>query len=602
MKNNSKTKIPTRNEVDDQYKWSLKDMITNPTQWQSIYDQCTKSIKKIATYQHRICESSTTLYSCLTLRDDLFIQFETLYVYSNMNFHEDTTNNDMQILVQKANTLKAKVEEATSFIEPEILEKELTDIEFFISQEPQLKVYTHYFNDLFRKKKHILSRTEEALLAKASDFSSSVQNIFSMYNEADIKFPNIQDDMGRTVELTKGRYINFLESKNRQVRKDAFNGLFSTYNNHRNTLASIYISNVKKHVFYKNARNFSSSLEASLFENNIPTKVYTQLIDTVGDYLPKMHQYIAIRKRALKLDTIDYYDLYTPIIDSIDTKTTYPQAKETVIKSLEVLGQEYTSLLKHAFNNNWIDVYENKGKRSGAYSWGTYSAHPYVLLNYSNTLKDMFTLTHEMGHALHSYYSNKNQAYINSNYTIFLAEVASTVNEALLMAYLKSTTTDQKMKLYLINYFMEQFRGTVFRQTMFAEFEKITHELVEAGESLTADKLCEIYYDLNVKYYGKSMAENDLIGIEWARIPHFYYNFYVYQYATGYSSAIALSQKILNNPSSVDFYFEFLKSGGSDYSMNILRNSGVDMGSQEPIASALDVFSSLVDEMDSIIE
>ncbi|TCT12307.1 oligopeptidase F [Natranaerovirga pectinivora] len=592
-------KIPLRSEIDDTYKWCLNDIISSLETFENIYNSCLENLKEIALFKDHLTKNASDLLRCLQLKDTLLMDLETLYVYSNMTLHEDTTNNHSQVLSERASNLQSIITQGLSFIEPELIELTSEKISALTKEEPSLKTYEHYLNNLLRKKEHILSKELEALLSKATDFSTSIQTIFSMFNEADIKFPEIIGEEGNPVELTKGRFISFMESKDRRVRKDAFEALLSTYNNHRNTLAAIYTSSVKKHVFYKNARRFSSSLEASLYENNISTEVYTQLISTVNDYLPTMHRYVDLRKRVLKLEDIHFYDLYTPMIKDVRTTISYSDAKNTVKDALMPLGQDYIDLLDIAFDNRWIDVYENKGKRSGAYSWGTYNSHPYVLLNFDDSIKNMFTLAHEMGHALHSYLSNKNQAYVNSHYSIFLAEVASTVNEALLMQYLLAKTEDPSTKLYLLNYYMEQFRGTVFRQTMFAEFEKITHEIVENGDPLTSEKLCEIYYDLNIKYYGPQLNTDRLIEIEWARIPHFYYNFYVFQYATGYSAAIALSKKILTEgASAVNAYLEFLKSGGSDYSLEILKKAGVDMTSSIPITSALDEFEKIVSEME----
>jgi oligoendopeptidase F len=592
-----------RDDLDDKFKWKLTDLLSSPQEWQETYETCINLSNQIIEFKNLLSSNAQTLYECLNIRDKLLIATEKLYVYSHMKLHENTKNPDSQALAQKATALEAKIDQSIAFIEPELISLSKEDFDLFYQKEPKLSTYKHYLNNLIRKKEHILTQAEEELLAKATEFSSSIGDIFSMYNEADLKFPSIKDEKNNSVELTKGRYLSFMESSDRRVRQDAFKAMFSTYEQHKNTLAAIYTSHIKKHIFYKDARKFNSSLEAALFENNIATSVYDQLIKTVHDYLPVMHRYVSLRKKILNVDELHFYDLYTPIIKNTSFNITYDAAKIIVKDSLKILGDEYVHLLDYAFNNRWIDVYENEGKRSGAYSWGTYSTHPYVLLNHTDNLKSMFTLAHEMGHALHSYYSKENQTFINSKYKIFLAEVASTVNESLLMEHLMLTTEDHSMKLYLLNYYMEQFRGTVFRQTMFAEFEKTTHSLMEQGEPLTADNLCKLYLDLNMKYYGTDIYADPLIAMEWARIPHFYYNFYVYQYATGYSAAIALSKRIIKEGfTAIDSYLNFLKSGGSDYPLNLLKQAGVDMTTSQPIASALNVFENLVNEMERTLQ
>lgn len=425
------------------------------------------------------------------------------------------------------------------------------------------------------------------------------QNIFTMLNDADIRFGEITDADGETVPLTKGRYVTFLENSDRRVRKEAFTSLYNTYFSQKNTLAATYAASVKSDVFFAKARNYSSARKMALADDNIPLSVYDNLIDTVHQYLPLMHRYVALRKKLLGLDEVHMYDLYAPLVSEANVKITFEEAKETVLRALDVLGTTYTDALKMGMESGWIDVYENEGKRGGAYSWGSYGVHPFVLLNHNDTVNSMFTLAHEMGHALHSWFTWQTQPYLYSGHKIFVAEVASTCNEALLMEYLLNTTKDQNMRKYLVNYYLEQFRGTLFRQTMFAEFEKITHEMVENGEPLTWENMNQIYHDLNRLYFGDDIVIDPQIDIEWARIPHFYNAFYVYQYATGYSAAIALSRKILTEGQpAIDAYLDFLSKGDSEYSIDLLKGAGVDMSKKDAIENAMVVFERLLDEME----
>ncbi|MFY9120558.1 MAG: oligoendopeptidase F, partial [Syntrophomonadaceae bacterium] len=467
--------------------------------------------------------------------------------------------------------------------------------------EPELAVYAHYFDELFRQKEHILSEKEERLLAMSADLSSASNNIFTMLNNADIKFPHIRDENGQEVELTKGRYGRFMESRDRRVRQEAYEGLYSTYKGLSNTLAATLSSSVKRDIFYARARNYPSALHAALDQDNVPVDVYDQLINSVHGHLDSMYRYMKIRKKMLQVDPLYMYDIYVPLVREFDMKVPYEEAKEITLKGLKPLGDEYLSVLRQGYERRWIDVYENQGKTSGAYSWGTYNTHPYVLMNYDDKLDDLFTLAHEMGHSLHSYYSNQTQPYVYSSYSIFVAEVASTVNESLLIDHLLKNTNDPQEKMYLLNHYLEQFRGTVFRQTMFAEFEKLTHERVEAGDALTPEALGELYRELNKKYYGPDVVMDDNICVEWARIPHFYSAFYVYKYATGFSAATAIKQSILEEGQpAIDRYLDFLKSGSYDYPINLLQKAGVDLTTPEPVEKALNYFTQLLDEFEKM--
>ncbi|MFO7611152.1 MAG: oligoendopeptidase F, partial [Clostridia bacterium] len=457
-------------------------------------------------------------------------------------------------------------------------------------------------NEILRRKAHTLSAEGEEILAKSSEATSGPQEIFSMFNNADIKFPGIEDEEGARVELTKGRYITFMESKDRNVRKAAFDALYDTYAGYKNTLAAAYTSSIKAMKFYSEARGYASSLEASLDADNITTDVYENLVGVINDNLGLLHRYVKVRAGALGMDKINMCDIYVPLVVQDDSKYTFEQACDTVAESLGALGGEYVSLLRKGFESGWIDVYENKGKTSGAYSWGTYMSHPFVLLNYQGTLDNIFTLAHEMGHSLHTYYSCATQPYIYSGYKIFVAEVASTVNEILMIRHMLAKTTDEGKRAYLINHFLETFRGTVFRQTMFAEFEKQCHGSYGRGMPMSGDDLCSVYHGLNGKYHGSSCENDEKIKYEWSRIPHYYRSFYVYKYATGFSAAAAIVKMIEEEGKpAVDRYMEFLKAGDSGYPLDILRKTGVDLSTPAPIEAGMRMFAELLDEFAAII-
>ncbi len=583
-----------RNEVDPKFKWSIEDLYENDNKWQSEFDSVKNDIEKFKSYSDKI--NTDNLYDCLKIRDSISNKVESLYVYANLKAYEDSTNTFYQELSDKADGLITIYSSAISFIEPAILSMNEDDINKALNEN--LGEYSHYIKDILRNREHILTADKEELIAQVYEIANSPSNIFYMLNNADIDFGEIENSKGEKKKLTHGSYTSFLESSDRVLRKNAFKALYDTYFKQKNTLAAIYSASVKKDVFNARVRKYDTCLNSALFVNNIPTSVYTELIKTVNKHLYLMHRYISLRKKVLELDDLSMYDIYTPIVADVDTPITYEQAKTTVLEALRPLGEEYCYVLKKALNEEkWVDIYENAGKRSGAYSWGSYGTHPYVSLNYADNLDSMFTLAHEMGHAMHSYYTWSNQPVVYGDYTIFVAEVASTVNEALLMQYLLKTTKDKNKKNYLLNHFMDQFRGTLFRQTMFAEFELAVHQMAEKGEALTFDNMCEIYYELNKKYYGDDIIINDEIKWEWARIPHFYTAFYVYQYATGYSAAIALSNRILNE-NGTDDYINFLKGGSSKYSIDLLKGAGVDMTTSAPVENAMEVFKGLIEEME----
>lgn len=591
--------VMKRSEVPQEDRWKLEDLFGSKAEWEREYELVLQLLEKMKQYHGKLSDAKT-LSACFELEDDISLHTERLYVYANMRHHEDTAEPQYQSLSEKSKQLTVTVGEALSFMTPEILALSDEQLDKLIA-DPALASYSFTLTEMKRQKAHVLSKQEEALLAQVGSMSKAPESIYSMLNNADMKFPKIKNEKGEEVELTHGRYIQFLESRNADVRKAAFEAVYGTYRGQRNTIAATLNANVTKNLFYARARKYPSTLEMYLYGDNIPKEVYTNLINTIHKHLPLMHRYMKLRKQLLNVDELHMYDLFAPVVDEFDMNITFDEAKATVKESLKPLGEKYLEALQEGFNNGWIDVYENEGKRTGAYSWGAYGTHPYVLLNHKDNLNSMFTLTHEMGHALHSYHSDNNLPYRDAQYTIFLAEVASTLNEALLMDYMLKKTNDKKEKMYLLAYYIDQFRTTVFRQTMFAEFEMIIHERAEKGEALTPQLLCEVYYDLNKKYYGDDMIVDKDIEMEWARIPHFYTSFYVYKYATGFSAAQSFAKQILDDGQpAVERYLGFLKSGGSDYSINILKKAGVDMSTPTPIEEGMSLLESLIEEMEQM--
>ncbi|PNQ81464.1 oligoendopeptidase F [Paenibacillus sp. F4] len=593
------SEIVKRADAPVENTWKLEDLFPNRKAWDQEYEEVKKLAKKAEQFQGKL-NSAESIGNCFKLEDELSLKTERVYVYAHLHHDEDTAEPTYQGLSQKAKKLGVEVSESLSFVTPEILALPDHQLDAFI-EDPKLADYRFTLQEMKREKAHILGKTEEALLAQVGNLAQAPQTIFGMLNNADLKFPKIKDENGKEVELTHGSYIQFLESPHREVRERAFKAVYDTYAKNKNTIASTLSANVNKNIFYSRVRKYPSVLEMSLYGDNIPKEVYTNLIDTIHESLPLLHRYMKLRKKLLGVDELHMYDLFAPLVDEYKMDITYEDAKKQTKEGLKPLGADYLASLQKGYDERWIDVYENENKRTGAYSWGAYGTHPYVLLNHKDNLNSMFTLAHEMGHALHSYYSDNALKYRDAQYTIFLAEVASTTNEALLMDYLLNKSTDPKEKMYLLTYYADQFRTTVFRQTMFAEFEKIVHERAEQGESLTPQLLSEIYYDLNVKYHGPGMKVDKDIEMEWARIPHFYNSFYVYKYATGFSAATSFSKQILEEGQpAVDRYLGFLKSGGSDYSINILKKAGVDMSSPQPIREAMSVFEEVITEMEKL--
>lgn len=595
--------IPERHEVPKELTWNLEAIFATDEKWEKAVEAVTAQIPNIANYQHTLAQSADNLYELFQLQDNIGEQIGKIYTYANMRSDEDTANAKYQAMKQQAESLLTAAYSQMSFIEPEILQIDEVRIDGFLQEKPALKKYEKVLDDILRQRKHTLSDREEMLLSEASEALQTPSLTFTMLNNADLTFPTIQDEHGEDVQLTHGRYIRFLESQDRSVRKKAFQTMFNTYGKYKNTFASILSGNVKKDNFYAKVRHFDSARHAALDRNKIPEVIYDNLIEAVNEKLPLLHRYTELRKKVLQLDELHMYDLYTPLVQDIDMKVTYDEAKEHVTNSLTPLGEEYVDIVRQGFNNRWVDVVESKGKRSGAYSSGAYGTQPYILMNWQDKVNDMYTLTHEFGHSVHSYYTRKHQPYRYGNYSIFVAEVASTCNEALLSDYLLHHLEDEKEKLYILNYFLEGFRGTVFRQTMFAEFEHDIHVQAQNGVPLTAEKLTEMYYALNEKYFGENVVVDDEIGLEWARIPHFYYNYYVYQYATGYAAATSLAQQILTERDvAVNRYKQFLKAGSSEYPIEVLKKAGVDMNSKQPIIDALDVFEEKLNEFERLIQ
>ena len=587
-----------RKDIDDKYKWKIDLMYSTKESIEVDIKRIKSYINQIKEYKGILVDNKENLYKALNISEKASQLLQHLYVYTHMKQHEDTRINENQAMATKIDMLSTELSTASSYIVPEIIAIDEAKLKEYL-EDDKLSFYKKYIDEILREKPHTLSEKEEEILAAVSDLTSVPENAYDMLSYADMEFPEIENEDGKIVKLTHSNFSTFLKSKNAKVRKDAFDAMYKTYDKYKNTFASMLYGGIKSEIFYSKARKYESALYASLFQDDISVDVYNNLIKAVYENLDSLNKYVEIKKKFLGLEEIHMYDLYVPLTENFDMKIPYEEAQEIILNALKPLGEEYLGLVKRAFAENWIDVYENEGKQGGAYSWGSYDSHPYILMNYKDDLNSLFTLIHELGHSMHSYYSKKTQPYLYSGYKIFVAEVASTLNELLLINYLLEKADSKEERIYLLNYYLEQFRTTVYRQTMFAEFEKLTHASVEDGNPLTAKEFNDIYYDLNKKYYGNSTVVDEYIQLEWARIPHFYSNFYVYKYATGFSAASALSQKILTEgKEAVDKYIEFLKSGGSDYPLNQLRAAGVDMEKKESVDKALEVFKELVDKLE----
>ncbi|WP_297132696.1 oligoendopeptidase F [Terrisporobacter sp.] len=587
-----------RNQIENKYKWSIDEMYPDSQAIEKDIQKLKELIEECKKFKGILADNEGNLYKALNLSEEASRILQNLYVYTHMKSHEDTRINKNQADATKTDMLSTELSMATSYIVPEIISIDSNKLETYLQNE-KLSHYKKYIDDILRLKPHTLNEREEELLAAVSDLSGVPENVYDMLSFADLQFPEIEDEEGKKVRVTHSNFSLFLKSKNQRVRKDAFEALYSIYNQYKNTFASTLYGGIKGEIFYAKIRKYESALQASLFQDDVSVEVYDNLIEAVHENLHTLNEYSELKKKFLGLDKINMYDLYVPLTDNFDMEIPYEKAQEIILEALKPLGEEYLENVKKAFDEGWIDVYGNEGKQGGAYSWGSYDSKSYILMSYKDDLNSLFTLIHEMGHSMHSYYSKNNQPYLYSGYKIFVAEVASTLNELLLINYLLENAKSKEERVYLLNYYLEQFRTTVYRQTMFAEFEKICHSKVENGEPLTAEDFTNIYYDLNKLYYGESCKVNEEIGLEWARIPHFYSNFYVYKYATGFSAASALSKQILEEgEGAVERYKEFLKSGGSEFPLDQLRKAGVDMEKKESVDKALHVFKDLVEKLE----
>ena len=594
-------KIPERNEIEEQYKWAIHDIYATDELWEEDLKKAKEMIPVAAAFAGKLGENAENLLAYMQLEEKIEVIADSLGNYAMRKSDEDSRDSKYQAMVGRLMSTYVELNAASAFSTPEIMAISDETMEEFYAACPELEKYRRCLNDIRRRRAHVLSPAEEKLLAAAGEVTGSPSNIYSMFNNADITFPDAIDSKGEKHPLSQGTYISYMESEDRTLRESAFKNLYHGYGAYKNTLASVMSAQVKQLQFYAQARKYNSSLEAALDRTNVPTEVYTNLIEAVHKNMDKMHRYVELRKKLLGVDELHMYDIYTPLVEGVDKKSSIEDAKKLVYDAMAPLGEDYRAILKEGFENRWIDVYENAGKRNGAYSAGA-KVHPFVLLNYTGTLDSQFTLAHEMGHALHSYLSNKTQAPLDADYVIFVAEVASTCNEALLMEYLLAKTTDKKERAYLINHFLDQFRGTLYRQTMFAEFELNIGKMAQEGTSLTPDVLNAEYRRLNRLYFGDSVVLDDEIDMEWMRIPHFYYNYYVFQYATGYAAAIALSRRILKEgESAVKDYIGFLSGGCSKSPIDLLKGAGVDMSTTKPVEEALALFGELIGEMEELM-
>lgn len=594
--------IPKRSEVPEEMTWNLKDMFESDQAWMAEYEAMKEFPAKIAAFQGTLARSAQDLLAWFRLQDEIELRLSVLMGYASCKGDEDTGNSFYQDVRGKAMNVYVSIASAAAFATPEIMAIADETLDRFYAQQPELETYRRSLYQIRRRKDHILSPAEERLLASAGEMANASENIAGVFRNADQIFPDVTDSQGNVHPLTDATFVPLLTSPDRELRRRAFETYYKQLGQYKNTIAATLDGQFKQLCFFSNARHYDSTIQASLDATEVPVPVYMNLIEAVHNNLDKMYRYVALRKKLLGVDELHMYDVYTPIVADADQAITYEQAKETVLEALQVLGDDYVALLKEGFSNRWIDVYENVGKRSGAYSSGNSRPHPYVLLNHKDNLDCQFTLAHEMGHALHSYHSCKYQPVSTSDYVIFVAEVASTCNEVLLMRHLLKKTTDKKQRAYLINHFMDQFKGTVYRQTMFAEFELAMGKMAESGQALTADALCQKYHALNKLYFGPDMVSDDQIALEWARIPHFFYNYYVFQYATGFSAAVAIANRILKEgaPAVAD-YKKFLSGGCSTDPISLLKIAGVDMSSPEPVNSALALFGELVDELAELL-
>lgn len=594
-------RLPKREDIDVEMTWRLEDIYPDEALWEKELQEARTLAADIRKYEGRLGESAQNLYQALKLYDDCSLKLDRVAGYASMRHDQDAGNARCQELELKAQSAAVRISEELSFIEPEILAIPDDVIARFYDEVPEIAGYDVTIREIRRLRDHTLSKEMEQLLASAGEMAQTPSNGFGMLANADLKFPSATDSEGNEVVLSNGRFVPAQMSADRALRKDAFEKFYTRYSEFANTWAALYDGQVKQQIFYARARRYASTFEAAVGANNVDPAVCDRLIDSIRRGMSPMHRYVSLRKKMLGVDELHMYDVYVPMVADYDRKFSYEEAKTLSLEALAPLGEEYLSIVKKAYEERWIDVYENEGKRSGAYSSGVYGVHPYMLLNYTETLDDVFTLVHEMGHSMHTWYSEHAQSHLNSQYRIFVAEVASTTNEILLLEYMLARAGDTRERAYLLNHYLECFKGTVYRQTMFEEFERRTNAMAEAGTPLTAGALCEIYLELNKLYFGGDMVSDPLIAYEWCRIPHFYYNFYVYQYATSFSAAVAIAHRILEQgEAAVKPYLEFLKSGCTQDPVSLLKIAGVDLSTSKPVDEALEVFERVVAEMEEL--
>ncbi|HFQ4158383.1 TPA: oligoendopeptidase F [Enterococcus faecium] len=595
--------LPKREELPENLTWDLTKIFSSDQEFDEKYLELSEELKQSEKHKGTLDQGASQFLNAIEFVLRVYRQTEVIYVYAHLKNDQDTGNTDYQALYARASSLFSKVSEAVSWFEPEILQLSDDQIWQYFKEEPKLEVYRHYIQQIVDNRAHVLSAEQESLLAGAGEIFDASSDTFAVLNNADLVFPTIEGENGEIVQLSHGVYGQLLESTDRRVREAAFKGLYSVYEQFRNTFASTLGTHIKGHNFKAKVRNYSSAREASLSNNHIPESVYDTLVDVVNKHLPLLHRYMELRKRLLEVEKLHMYDLYTPVLGEAPITFTYEEAKEKALEALKPMGEEYMAIVEKAFSERWIDVVENKGKRSGAYSSGSYDTNPYILLNWHDTLDQLFTLVHEMGHSVHSYFTRSNQPYVYGDYSIFLAEIASTTNENILTEYLLETEKDPRVRAYVLNHYLDGFKGTVFRQTQFAEFENFMHTEDEKGVPLTSEYLSDSYGKLNAKYYGPAVEEDPEIKFEWSRIPHFYYNYYVFQYSTGFSAASALAKKILNQePEALENYLAYLKAGNSDYPVEVMKKAGVDMTQAAYIEDAMSMFEQRLNELEELID
>ncbi|EOI36629.1 oligoendopeptidase F [Enterococcus faecium EnGen0313] len=595
--------LPKREELPENLTWDLTKIFSSDQEFDEKYLELSEELKQSEKHKGTLDQGASQFLNAIEFVLRVYRQTEVIYVYAHLKNDQDTGNTDYQALYARASSLFSKVSEAVSWFEPEILQLSDDQIWQYFKEEPKLEVYRHYIQQIVDNRAHVLSAEQESLLAGAGEIFDASSDTFAVLNNADLVFPTIEGENGEIVQLSHGVYGQLLESTDRRVREAAFKGLYSVYEQFRNTFASTLGTHIKGHNFKAKVRNYSSAREASLSNNHIPESVYDTLVDVVNKHLPLLHRYMELRKRLLEVEKLHMYDLYTPVLGEAPITFTYEEAKEKALEALKPMGEEYMVIVEKAFSERWIDVVENKGKRSGAYSSGSYDTNPYILLNWHDTLDQLFTLVHEMGHSVHSYFTRSNQPYVYGDYSIFLAEIASTTNENILTEYLLETEKDPRVRAYVLNHYLDGFKGTVFRQTQFAEFEHFMHTEDEKGVPLTSEYLSDSYGKLNAKYYGPAVEEDPEIKFEWSRIPHFYYNYYVFQYSTGFSAASALAKKILNQePEALKNYLAYLKAGNSDYPVEVMKKAGVDMTQAAYIEDAMSMFEQRLNELEELID